>query len=127
MPLLLAFLRASGVTVLQQSEYFLDDEYKPNPIACAATLCCPAAPVALLPLLPRCPAVPLPRGVPSWPTANTRTARRASTARASLLCTHDPRHGAAPRLHRYNPSSLVVELEIAPVPPATSVENARPA
>lgn len=58
-PLLLAFLRASGVTVLQQSEYFLDDEYKPNPIA-------------------------------------------------------------------YNPSSLVVELEIAPVPPATSVESARP-
>ena len=32
-PMVLAFLRASGVTVLQQSEYFLDDEYKPNPIA----------------------------------------------------------------------------------------------
>ena len=31
--MVLAFLRASGVTVLQQSEYFLDDEYKPNPIA----------------------------------------------------------------------------------------------
>ena len=42
-PLLLAFLRASGVTVLQQSEYFLDDEYKPNPIACAARPCCPVA------------------------------------------------------------------------------------
>ena len=42
-PLLLAYLRASGVTVLQQSEYFLDDEYKPNPIACAANPCCPVA------------------------------------------------------------------------------------
>jgi len=32
-PMLLAFLRASGVSVLQSSEYFLDDDYKPNPIA----------------------------------------------------------------------------------------------
>jgi hypothetical protein len=100
-PLLLAFLRASGVTVLQQSEYFLDDEYKPNPIACAARPCCPVARVLS--------------------TAHTRrTGHRATTARASLHCTHDPRHGGALRLHRYCPSSLVVELELSPVPPATS-------
>ena len=31
-PLLSAYLRAQGVAILQASEYFLDDEYKPNPM-----------------------------------------------------------------------------------------------
>lgn len=31
-PLVLAYLRSLGVTVVARSEYFLDDEYRPNPL-----------------------------------------------------------------------------------------------
>ena len=66
-PLLLAFLRASGVTVLQQSEYFLDDEYKPNPIACAA-LALPPGPAG---------AAPPPRRTGRCATPRNHASRRA--------------------------------------------------
>jgi hypothetical protein len=87
-PLFLAFLRASGVTVLQQSEYFLDDEYKPNPIACAARLCCPAA------LLPRCPAA---RHPAPWRTPRRTPAQLTAQAQPAPLCTVRTTHDTAPR------------------------------